>query len=105
MTTDRHPVAEHLGRVLTASDVLALATIIDAAHQGRRVWRVDADYDNRMEGVARHLVHDPERATFLASTDDVRDAWLRVTVTFEHFWPVAELVADIHNGRFGVVES
>lgn len=84
--------------VLTLADALALTRVIGFAQRGCRVrWLTDRG--TVMEGVARHLVTDPERAGFLGPDDDVRAAWLRVSALTEWFLPVAECMTRVRAGE------
>jgi hypothetical protein len=86
--------------VLNLNDALALATVLDAVKRNARVeWLSDG---RALDGVARHFVRDPENAYFLGDDDDVRDAYVRVSSTFEHFFPVTELLAKVRSGEFVV---
>jgi len=88
---------------LTESDVLALAAIINAAHDGSRVGRACEEGALAGEvqyGTARHIVTD-DRGYFLTGRDDVRDGYLRVTGGIvEHFWPVTLLITEYQNRTF-----
>jgi hypothetical protein len=83
------------------NDAVAISTILDATKSNARVaWLHEGHV---IEGVARHLVRDPENAYFLGDEDDVRDAYLRVSSTFEHFLPVRDVMRMIPLGEFGLV--
>lgn len=89
---------------LTAPDVMALAAIVTAAHEGTRVGRLMPDghplVGEVVYGIARHIVTD-DRALFPTVRDDVRDCSLRVTGDIgDYFWPLAELVGEYHDGTF-----
>lgn len=86
-------------RPLTVHDAVALATIVEASIHNSYVARV-ADDGRVMHGTARSIGDD--RGAFLATGEDVRDAYLRVTLStgFEAFWPVAELIPQTHSGEF-----
>lgn len=91
---------------LTVADVVSLAAIVDAAARGVRVARVsdfdDGTGDGVVWGTARHIVADDQTAAFPAASDDVRDCWLRVTLStgMEAFWPVEDLVRDHQAAMF-----
>jgi hypothetical protein len=88
--------------VLNLNDALALATVLDAVKRNARVeWLAEGRADlGTVDGVARHLVRDPENAYFLGDEDDVRDAYLRVSSTFEHFLPVRDVLRLVREGKF-----
>jgi len=93
-------------RVLTVADALAIATILDAAHNGRRVsWVVPrpGGQFHMITGVARHLVRD-DSFNFLRGDEDVRDGYLRVSDLFERLLYVPDVIEWIKAGTFAVVE-
>jgi hypothetical protein len=82
-----------------------MAEIVNAAHKGAKVHRVDISVsDGVVTGTARHLVTSPELPIFPGRDDDIRDCFLRVTLTsgFEAFWLVSDLVTDLRNNGFMV---
>jgi len=87
-------------RVLTTADALAIATILDAAHSGRRVsWLVSGGHV--ITGVARHIVRD-DSFNFLRGDEDVRDGYLRVSDLFERLLAVTDVIEWIKAGTFTV---
>jgi len=99
------PASDVTSTPLTTSAVLALAAIATAANRGARVGRLMPDWHPLagavVRGTARHLVTD-ERALFPNARDDIRACMLRVTGEdgMDHFWPLAELVAEYHDATF-----
>ena len=87
--------------LLNFSDAVALSTVLGAVKSGARVEWAD-DNGNVHDGVARHLVKDPDSAAFLHEADEVRDAYLRVSSTFEHFLPVRDVLRMVQAGLFAV---
>ena len=90
-------------RILSLSDAVALATVLDAAIQGARVRWVDDNHpDGVNAGTARHIVRDSRSAAFLGADDDVRDAYLRVTTLagWEAWLPVADLIGMVRETTF-----
>lgn len=85
--------------IVTTSDVCALAEIVKAAHAGNRVARVDAD-SFITRGTARSVGN--ESGSFATDRDDVRAAYLRVTLEcgIDAYWPIAELLPEIKAGTF-----
>jgi hypothetical protein len=75
-----------------------LAYVVDTP--GQRVVRLAEDGGDLIEGTARYLTGDGDTRR----PDDVRDAFLRVTLLsgFEVWWPVAELVEARARGGFAV---
>jgi len=88
-------------RVLSLNDLVLLGEIARAAAGCRRVRRL-IDGDRLVEGTARSI--GDERGNFLASGEDVRDGYLRVTLTsgLEAFWPVMDLVAAMNAGELAI---
>jgi len=82
---------------LTVRDAVDLAAICDAAIHGRRVAWLN-DRGDIVDGIARCI--GDERGNLAGSTDDVRDCYLRVSATFEHFLPMCEVLAQIRSGAF-----
>lgn len=91
-------------RVLTIGDVIALANIIRYAQGERRVVRIMPDGGPNageiLRGTARSIGND--RGNFLATGEDVRDAYLRVTLDtgWEAFWLIGELIGENSEGYF-----
>jgi hypothetical protein len=89
------------GRILTASDANALATILSAAQRNATVGRLLAG--TVFSGTATNVC-DATGAT-LAPRADIRDTYLRVlgvNGVVVHLWPIADLMADMPNGGFVV---
>lgn len=96
-------MTEYAFTTLNLRDAVALSTVLRAAQTNARVtWLVENG--ETITGVARHIVHDPETAAFLNDDDDVRDGYLRVSSTFEHFLPVREVIELVWRGEF-VIEA
>ncbi len=89
-----------LARPMTWDDTNNIAHLLHAAQGGWKVARlINGDV---ITGTARHFVKDPDSAAFLSGTDDVRDAYLRVTTTqgMEVFWPISDLAPEVGSGEF-----
>lgn len=85
---------------LTLQTAKALGEIIDLAQRGARVkWLVEND--NIMTGVMRSV--GDAQGNFLRADDDIREAFVRVSATFEHFIPVMDMVRLIKRHEFAVV--
>jgi hypothetical protein len=83
---------------LTSGQAIAVAAILAAAHNTRRVARaVDGDV---LSGQARSV--GDLGGNFAGPGDDLRGMWLRVTLTtgFEAFWPMQELIDEFGTGEF-----
>lgn len=90
-------------RVLTIPDVVSIGAIVEAAQHSYKVARL-MDSGDVVEGTARSIGN--QNGAFLATGDDVRDGYLRVTTMqgMEVFWPVHALVSD-HQATTFVVRS
>jgi hypothetical protein len=84
-------------RPLTVSDTVALAAICSAAQRSTRIARL-LDTGDIFTGTARSI--GDENGGFAGPQDDIRDMYLRVTSTFEHFLPIAELIDEVKAGTF-----
>lgn len=85
---------------LSPGDVVILAAILNSTSGERRVARVIDD--KTFVGTARAVVRESgSLAPLRPHRDDVRAGYLHVTGTFgEHFWPIAELMAELNVGEF-----
>ena len=95
--------------ILTVSDVTALAYITEAASRSAVVrWLDLGDELTVREGTARHIVRgpDPSEWYFIGRETDVRDAYLRVTMTngFDVALPVRALMSRCREGGFVIDE-
>lgn len=91
---------------LSLRDAVALGTILRAAQTNATVsWLSDESGALIENGVARHIVHDPESAAFLNDDDDVRDAYLRISATWEYFLPVRRLIEKVQAGEFAIIDK
>jgi len=88
--------------ILTIADVIALSTIIDAASQSAKVRWWDNERGDVREGTARHIVRGADDFVFIPQTQDVRDAFLRITTTMgmEITIPVRKLMDMVQRGEF-----
>lgn len=78
-----------MGETLTLQEALALAKVIEMAQGGHRVQWLDGNTPSGVqEGTARHICHDD--STFITADEEVRDAYLRITLTsgFDYYMPV-----------------
>lgn len=90
-------------RILTQHDALFLGRLIDACRNGTEVVRYFKDTGRALRGIPRNLVKGPgDQAHFLGPDDDVRDSYLWVTSTFEHFWRVCDLLEEWKTGVFAI---
>lgn len=90
--------------VLTARDVFGLSNVLRMAESGANVRRLIPDDEPNdgdvVEGVARSV--GDTNGGFLRAGQDVRDAFLRVTLLsgFDVYWPVTTLAKESLNGCF-----
>lgn len=89
-----------MSEVLNVAKACQIQTILDAAQRGSRVRWLTANNDI-IEGVARALCV-ARGGGFLGAGDDVRDGYLWISGTFEHWLPVRDVMTMIGNGEFGV---
>jgi hypothetical protein len=71
--------------------ILALATLFEWLAEGARVDR--ADGDDLVSGTLRHLVTSPDDYAFPRASQDIRTAYVRVTLTggMDTVWSVTEV--------------
>jgi hypothetical protein len=89
---------------VTLNEVRELSTLFNIVKDGARVrWLNENSATTALlDGVARHFVRDPQTAAFLNwETDNVFEAYLRISGTFEYFLPVREVLDLIGAGEFG----
>lgn len=87
---------------LSYLDAVSLGYVLGS--MGKRVrWLRDPD-SGVLEGVARHIVKSPDNPGFLTDEDDVRDGYVRISATFEHFIPVREAMTLVINQCYRVDE-
>lgn len=83
---------------LTQAQANHLAALLDCVQQGQPITIVlNGDFERPVVGVARHFVKSPDDYAFIGQDTDVRDAYVRVSATFDHAYPVRELLAGIAN--------
>jgi len=89
---------------LTIHDVNLLRVVLEAAEQSARVTFIPPGGDDILHGTARHIVRGaaPSEWTFLHGDYDVRDAYLRITLTggFDAAYPVRALMNSVERGEF-----
>jgi hypothetical protein len=85
--------------ILTVRDTVVLAAIVEAAIHNLIVAR-HIDEVGVVKGKARSI--GDKAGNHASNQDDVRDCFLRVTTNtgFEAFWPVRELISEVHSGHF-----
>lgn len=82
---------------VTLRDVQELATVLEFCQHNRPVrWLTDSG--NILDGVARSV--GDEKGYFLRNDDDIRDAYVRISGTFEYFLPIRDVCELIRRGEF-----
>lgn len=84
---------------LNTTTAVALSEVIRFAQTNARVAYL---HDGEViEGIARHIVKSPDDIGFLTQMDDVRDAYLRVTLVsgFEVFLPITDCIRMVAFGE------
>jgi hypothetical protein len=75
--------------VLTVRELTTLAKIVDASRREVPVtWN----------GMAGRILTGTIRSLELPADNDVRQAQVRVSATFEHYWPIAEFARMVESG-------
>lgn len=89
---------------LDGPTVLALADILRAAHNERRVMRDMIDVVG-IGGTARSV--GDRDGMFMRPDEDIRDCFLRVSLDggMETFWPLSELVEEYGNHLFVIARE
>lgn len=84
---------------LTMQEAVTLAAIIDAAQRNAHVGYL-TDNGDVVTGTVRSI--GDERGNFLRSDEDVRNAYVRITLSsgFEVFRPIGDVAADIRETTF-----
>ena len=105
--TENNSVAErNTGEKLLLWHVGQLRTLCEAAEQSAKVKFIAPGDDSGriLEGTVRHFVRGPGPSewTFIGSEVDVRDAYLRITLSsgFDVAYPVRDLMESVGNSEF-----
>lgn len=86
---------------LTISQARLLSELLTACRISARVkWAVGGDSDRIVDGVARHIVD--EHHNFINNDRDVRDGFVWISGTFEHFLPVRDVLDLMDRSLFYV---
>lgn len=85
---------------LTGRDAITLGQIVSACQRNQRVeWLVHGG-PNTMDGVARAITD--ENGNFLPLDVDVRDGFVWISATFEHFLPVRDVMRMVRHGEMAL---
>lgn len=87
---------ENTHRPLTLATATDLAAIIGWAQRCARItWAVNGDPERLRTGVARCIGDENGNLTF---DQDVRDLYLKVSGTYEHFLPISDVLVQLRAG-------
>ena len=88
--------------LLTIGRAITLGSLLDAcAHSYPATWLADGD-GPIVSGTLRAIVKDDRGSSFMTSNTDVRDGYVWVSGTFEHFIPVRDVLDWIEAGTFAL---
>lgn len=85
-----------MGEILSADDVVQLAKIVQGVRSGARIRMAEHD-GVTFTGVLRHFTNSGGDAAHMSDDVDIRDAWVRVSATWEHWFPVSSLLDGLRN--------
>ena len=84
---------------VTIAEVRLLGALAEAVRNGGRIRILDEDY-NVFTGVLRHFTEaDGQAAHADWLGGDIRDKFVRVSATFEHWFPVSQLIDGMREGK------
>lgn len=83
---------------LTLTEAAALGDIIRSCERNGKIALYEVDPDHPLRAVTRCITHDGG-ALWFDSDGDVRDAYVWLSGTFEHFFPVRQLLTAISEQR------
>jgi hypothetical protein len=88
--------------ILTIMQAGQLQVVLEVAQQGAKVAWVDNDGSTVYKGTARHIVKSPDNIGFLGRNDEVRDAYLRITMQggLENFIKVRDVMELVAHNEF-----
>ena len=91
---------------LTSAFAFALGDLLNWVTQKRRVHYTTDEGRTILTGTLRHVVGSPEDFGFLGHGADIRDGYVRITLTsgVETALGVPQIVALIGDGAFGPVD-
>lgn len=93
-----------MAHTLTVSQLIRLGELLRGADQHDRVrWAVDGDTDRVTDGVLRGFT-DANGNHWHDSDGDVRNAYVRISGTMEHFLPVSDVLELMADGLFFVLD-
>jgi len=92
---------------LTVGFALRLGDLLNWVAQGRVVHYTTDNAATILTGTLRHVVRSPDDYSFIVGGTDVRDAFVRVTLTsgLDTALPVTRVVELIEDGAFAPVDK
>lgn len=82
---------------ITAVDVTRLASVLEGVRHGSRIW-LHIGTSREFDGVMRHLTDEADTGNHGSWTDgDLREKFVRISATFEHWVRVSELIDGLAN--------
>lgn len=86
---------------MTQGEIVTAAQLIEGCRKGQRVtWAVNGDVGTLLTGMLRYIEHTNQATGERAASDDIRDQFVRITTTFEHWLQVREVMEMMVNGLF-----
>jgi hypothetical protein len=86
---------------MTHGDILTAARIIDGCRRDARVtWAADGDVSRLLTGTMRHVTNGAGDGAHADTSRDIRGQFVRISATFEHWLPVADIMAMLAEGLF-----
>ena len=83
----------------TLREVQELAPLVDAVRRGAKITiALDGDVTRLLEGTLRAFTPSEGTGNHLSGDEDITKAFVRVSSTFEHWFPVRELTASLRDG-------
>lgn len=89
--------------MLTISDAVTLGSILQSCQQNHPcTWMVPGNGGHTVTGTMRAIVKDTEHAALMTHDVDVRDGYVWISATFEHFLPVRDVITWVQEGAFAL---
>lgn len=87
--------------VLKQHEILTAAKLIEGCRKNVKVtWAVNGDVGTLLTGQLRYIERTNQATGEVAVSDDIRDQWVRITTTFEHWILVGDVMQAISDGLF-----
>jgi len=86
---------------LTQSEIVQAASLIQGCLSTQRVkWAVNGDAESVLTGRLRYIERTNQATGEQAASDDIRDQFVRITATFEHWLRVGDVLKMMSDGLF-----